>query len=283
MKKLFFLFLLFIGCNREEEIDTCLDTIVLNEPPCQTFIDVTTPCIIQEVITRVQGHELSKFVYYNNGINYNGIDIYDKSAWEDEFPEEPSEIATFTYEGDLIKEVIVSTPNSLRKTYYEYSDESVTIIFELIENGVITFTESYDQLFVINPKDSVYLDEGFFDILREYKAGNNVRFAVSADSGRCIINGKRWVFTAKTSFDLNPNVFSDYAVRFPLGKETGFAGQFWFGNNRNNIVATVDLPDGKNKKEYCYKFLRNGTRIWIKEYEFTSANQFHYTYKYSCE
>ncbi|MCW5909630.1 MAG: hypothetical protein KIT62_01085 [Cyclobacteriaceae bacterium] len=286
MKKISFLCLLLLGCDKEEMADACADTVILNEPPCQTFVDVTPPCIIQEVIKRVEGHELTKYVYYHNGLNYDRIDIYDKDVWQDEYPEEPVEIATLIYEGDQIKEVTVqpsATPNFQRKAYYEYSYMSVTTILELVEGGVVTNTTSYDQLFLINPKDSTYLNKGVFDILREYKNGNNTRFAVEADTGRCIINEQRWVFTVKTSFDLNPNVFHDYAVRFPLGKETGYAGQFWFGNNRNNIVATIYSLNNNNKVVNCYTFLRNGGQTWVKEYESTSASQFHYTYKYSCE
>ncbi|MCE7863783.1 MAG: hypothetical protein DYG99_09610 [Bacteroidetes bacterium CHB5] len=245
------------------------------------------PCIIQEVVKKVEGHEVSKYIYYHDGVNYNRIDIYDKAVWDDEYPEEPTEVATLVYDDDRIKEVTVQSteaPNNSRKAYYEYSNEKVTITFEIIENNIVKYTSTYDQLFLINPNDSTYVSEsGNFDILREYKAGNNTRFAVEADSGKCIINNQRWSFTVKTSFDLNPNVFQDYAVRFPMGLETGYASQFWFGNNKNNIVATVDLPKGKFKKVYCYTFLQSGPQIWIKEYAFTAAYAYHYIYKYSCE
>ncbi|KXK28688.1 MAG: hypothetical protein UZ12_BCD005000885 [Bacteroidetes bacterium OLB12] len=287
MKRLWILILLFSNCNHEVEINTCEDTFILNEPPCQTFIEVVPPCIIQEVIKKADGHEVSRYIYHYDGVNYNRIDIYNKGVWEDEYPEEPTEIATLVYDDGRIKEVTIQStdaPNSSRKSYFEYSNEKVTITFEIIENNVVKYTATYDQLFLINPKDSTYVNESEnFDILREYKAGNNTRFAVEADSGKCIINNQRWSFTVKTSFDLYPNVFRDYAVRFPMGLEAGYASQFWFGNNKNNIVATVDLPGGKNKKIYCYTFLQSGTQIWIKEYEFTAAYANHYIYKYSCE
>ena len=286
MKRLGFLILLLAGCNHQDDVNTCVDKILLNEPPCQIFIDVTTPCIIHEVIEKVNGNELNKYVYYHDGLNYDRIDIYGKRAWEDEYPEQPSEIITLNYVNNKITEVTAqpsATPNIYRKTNFEYSDVSVTINFELIEDGVVTFAVSGDQLFLLNPKDSSYISSGFFDILREYKSGNNTRFAVEADTGKCIINDQRWVFTVKTSFDLNPNVFSDYAVRFPLGKETGYAGQFWFGNNRNNIVATVNPYMENIVRVNCYTFLRNGNQIWIKEYEINGAQEYHYSYKYSCE
>lgn len=278
--------LLIWGCEKEEFIDACADTGILNDPACQTFIGVGAPCMLLEVVKRVNGNELEKYVYHHNGSNFSQIDVFAKEAFQDQYPNEPAEIVNLIYENSRIKQVTVqplATPNVQRKAYYEYSDESVKTTIELIENGVVFLTESFDQMFLVNPKDSVYQSEGYFDILREYKDGNNTRFAVEADSGLCIINDKKWVFTVRTSYDLNPNVFSDYSVRFPLGKETGFAGQFWFGNNKNNIVATIDPRSGKNKIVYCYSFLQSDDQIWIKEYEFTSAYEYNYTFRYSCE
>jgi hypothetical protein len=287
MKRISFLLLILLGCGKEEMVvDGCLDTVILNESPCQTFVDVTPPCIIQEVIGTVNGNELTKYVYYHNGLNYYRIDVYEKHGWEAEYPEDPLQIVTMIYEGDQIKEVTIqptATPAIHRKLYYEYTDLKIASTFELVEDGLVTYTERGDQLFVLNPKDSIYLSEGYIDILREYKDGNNTRSAIEADTGRCIINEQKWVFTVKTSFDLNPNVFRDYAVRFPLGRETGYAAQFWFGNNRNNIVATVTPQNSNDKKVTCYTFLRSGDQIWIKEYEMDGAYQYHYTFKYSCD
>lgn len=278
--------LMLSGCENDVRVDACADNVILNESPCQSFTHVTPPCIIQEVTESVDGNELRKYVYYHDGLNYSRIDIYQKGVSENEFPEDPFEIVTMTYESDQIKDVTIqpaATPTSHRKLSYEYADMKVAETFELVEGGVVTYTEHHDQLFLVDPKDSIYLSEGDIDILREYKAGNNTRFAFEADSGQCIINKQRWVFTTKAIFDLNQNVFRNYAVRFPLGQETGYAAQFWFGNNRNNIVATVNPHDSKDKSISCYTFLRNGDQVWIKEYEVDGAYLYHYTYKYSCE
>lgn len=286
MKRLCLLVFLFISCEQEEIVDACADTSVLNEPPCQAFIDVTPPCIIQEVLTTINGNQLGKCVYYFDGSHYSKIEVYNRSKQTDDYPVMPDETVTMIYEEDNIKEVVIlpsAKPGTQRKYFFDYKEFAVTISFELIEDGETTFTNSYDQLFVTNPKDSIYLSEGFFDILREYKSGNNTRFAMEAEDGMCIINNQKWQFTHKMSHDSNPNVFKDYAVRFPLGGAEGYATQFWFGNNRNNMVAAIDLPNGIDKDLYCYTFLRNGDQVWIKKYEFATDLSYEYSYKYSCE
>jgi len=286
MKKLCLAVFLFLSCEQEEIVDTCADTSVLNEPPCETFINVTPPCIIQEVLTTINGNQLGKYVYQHDGSNYNKIEVYNRSKQTDDYPVMPDETVTMIYEADKIKEVVIqpsARPGTKRNYYFDYNEFAVTISFELIEDGEITFSNSYDQLFVTNPKDSIYMSEGYFDILREYKNGNNTRFAMEAEDGMCVINNQRWQFTSKMSHDSNPNVFKDYAVRFPLGGGEGYATQFWFGNNRNNMVAAMDLINGNDKNLYCYTFLRNGDQVWIKKYDYASAYDFEYSYKYSCE
>ncbi len=286
MKRLCLLVFLFFSCEQEEIVDACADTAILNESPCQTFINVTPPCIIQEVLTTINGNQVGKCVYYHDGSNYNKIEVYNRSKQTDDYPVVPDETVTMIYEADKIKEVVIqpsARPGTQRNYYFDYNKFAVTISFELIEDGEITFSNIYDQLFVTNPRDSIYLSEGFFDILREYKSGNNTRFAMEEKDGMCVINNQRWQFTSKMSHDSNPNVFKDYAVRFPLGGGEGYATQFWFGNNRNNMVAAMDLINGNDKNLYCYTFLRNGDQVWIKKYDYASAYDYEYSYKYSCE
>ena len=267
-------------------MDACADTTVLNEPPCQNFIDVNPPCIIQEVLTTINGNQLGKSVYYFDGSHYNKIESYNRSKQQDDYPVLPDETVTMIYVEDKIKEVVIqpsTRPGTQRKYYFDYKEFVVSITFNLIEDGKTTFTNNDDQLFVTNPRDSIYLGEGFIDILREYKNGNNTRSAVEAKDGVCVINNQKWTFTDKTSHDSNPNVFKDYAVRFPLGGAEGYATQFWFGNNRNNAVATMGLVNGNDKNIYCYTFLRNANQVWIKKYEYSGAYDYEYSYKYSCE
>jgi hypothetical protein len=286
MKRLSLLIFLFMSCEQEETVDACADTTVLNELPCQAFINVTPPCIIQEVLTTINGNQLGKSVYHHDGSHYNKIESYNRSKQADEYPVIPDETVTLIYEDDRIKEVVIqpsARSGTQRKYFFDYKEFAVTISFELIEDGETTFSNSYDQLFVINPKDSIYLSEGFFDILREYKNGNNTRFAMEEKDGMCVINNQRWLFTSKMSHDSNPNVFKDYAVRFPLGGSEGWAVQFWFGNNRNNMIASMDLINGNDKNLYCYTFLRSGDEVWIKKYEYAGAYDYEYSYKYSCE
>lgn len=47
---------------------------------------------------------MSRYIYHYDGVNYNRIDIYNKGVWEDEYPEEPTEIATLVYDDGRIKE-----------------------------------------------------------------------------------------------------------------------------------------------------------------------------------
>ncbi len=275
-----------MSCEQEETVDACADTIVLNEPLCQTFINVTPPCIIQEVLETTNGNQLGKYAYFHDGSNYNMIEFYYRSQQQDDYPILPEETVTMIYEEDRIKQVVIqpSARTGIQRKYsFDYKELEVTILFELIEDGETTFSNSHDQLFVTNPKDSTYLSEGFFDIMREYKNGNNTRFAIESEDGMCIINNQRWKFTHKMSHDLNPNVFKDYAVRFPLGGGDGYTTQFWFGNNRNNMVGVLDLMNGNKRELYCYTFLRNGEHVWIKKYEYTGAYNYEYSYKYSCE
>lgn len=275
-----------MSCEQEETVDACADTSVLNEPPCQTFFDVAPPCIIQEVLTTINGNQLEKYIYFHDGLNYSKIEFYYRSKQQDDYPVLPDETVIMIYEVNKIKEVVIqpsASPTTHRKYYFDYKEFEVTILFELIEEGETTFSNSYDQLFVADPKDSIYLNEGFFDILREYKNGNNTRFAIEAEDGRCVINNQRWRFTHKMSHDSNPNVFNDYAVRFPLGRGEGYATQFWFGTNRNNMVAAMNLLNSNDKDLYCYTFLRNGGQVWIKKYEFATDLSYEYSYKYSCE
>jgi hypothetical protein len=287
MKRLCLLVLLFLSCEQEKVMDACADPTVLSELPCQTFINVTPPCIIQEVLTTINGNQLGKYVYYFDGSHYNKIESYNRSKPQDNYPVLPDETVTMIYEQDKIKEVIIqpsASPGIQRKYYFDYKGFVVNILFKLIEDGKNTFMNSNDQLFITNPKDSIYLSEGFLDILREYKKGNNTRFATEAKDGACVINNQKWTFTSKMSHDSNPNVFRDYAVRFPLGGGgEGWAIQFWFGNNRNNIVAAKYLVNSNDKNLYCYTFLRSGEQVWIKKYEFATDIKYEYSYKYSCE
>jgi hypothetical protein len=286
MKRLCLLVYIFLGCEQEKIVDACADTTVLNEPTCQSFINVTPPCIIQEVLETINGNQLGKYVYYHDGSNYTKIEVYNRSKQIDDYPLMPDEAVTMIYEDDKIKEVVIlpsASPGIQRKYFFDYKELAVTISFELIEDGETTFSNSYDQLLVANPKDSTYLSEGYFDILREYKNGNNTRFAMEEKDGMCVINNQRWLFTSKMSHDSNPNVFKDYAVRFPLGGGEGWAVQFWFGSNRNNIVAVKDLVNNNDKDLYCYTFLRSGDQVWIKKYEFVTDLTYEYSYKYSCE
>jgi len=286
MKRLCLLVFLFLSCEQEEIVDACADTAVLNEPPCETFINVIPPCIIQEVLTSINGNQVEKYVYQHDGSNYSKIEVYYRSKAQYDYPVLPTETVTMIYSEDKIKEVVIqpsARPGTQRKYYFSYKELALTILFEVIEDGKTTFTNTNDQLYVTNPKDSMYLSEGYFDILLEYKSGNNTRFAVEAEDGMCVINNQKWKFTSKMSHDSNPNVFKDYAVRFPMGGAEGWATQFWFGNNRNNMVAAMDLPDGNDKDLYCYTFLRQGDQVWIKKYEFATDLSFEYSYKYSCE
>ncbi|MBL7875216.1 MAG: hypothetical protein JNL53_06105 [Cyclobacteriaceae bacterium] len=286
MKRFWVLGFLFFTCVQEEIVDACADTVILNDPSCQTFIDVTTPCIILEVLTTINGNQIEKYVYFHDGLNYSRIEVYFRSKPQDDYPVLPVETVTMSYEEDKIKEVVIqrSVNLDIQSRYsFDYKELEVTVLFELFEDGEITFTNSNNQLFVTNPKDSVYLSEGYFDILREYRNGNNTRFAVEAVDGMCFINNQRWQFTSKMSHDANPNVFRDYAVRYPLGRGEGYATQFWFGNNRNNMIAAVDISKGNDEDWYCYTFLRNGGQIWIKKYEFATDISYEYSYKYSCE
>ena len=267
-------------------MDACEDTTVLNEPTCQSFINVTSPCIIQEVLETINGNQLGKYVYYHDGSNYTKIEVYNRSKQTDDYPLMPDEVVTMIYENDKIKEVVIlpsASPGIQKKYFFDYKELAVTISFELIEDGETTFSNSSDQLLVANPKDSTYLSEGYLDILREYKNGNNTRFAMEEKDGMCVINNQRWLFTTKMSHDSNPNVFKDYAVRFPLGGGEGWAIQFWFGSNRNNIVAVKDLVNNNDKDLYCYTFLRSGDQVWIKKYEFVTDLTYEFSYKYSCE
>lgn len=286
MKRLCLLVFLFLSCGQEEIVDACADTSVLNDPPCQDFINVTPPCIVQEALTTINGNQLGKCVYYHDGSNYIRIEVYNRSKQTDDYTVVPEETVTMIYEADKIKEVLIqpsARPGTQRKYYFDYKEFAVTISFELIEDGVTTFSNSYDQLFVTNPRDSIYQSAGYFDILREYENGNNTRFAMEAKVGMCIVDNQRWQFTSKMSHDSNPNVFKDYAVRFPMGGSEGWAIQFWFGNNRNNMVAAMDLINGNDKELYCYTFLRNGDQVWIKKYQFATDLTFEYSYTYSCE
>ncbi|MBX2955290.1 MAG: hypothetical protein KF846_03990 [Cyclobacteriaceae bacterium] len=286
LRRLCLLVFIFLSCEQQEIADACADTTVLNDPVCESFINVTPPCIIQEVLTTINGNQLAKFVYHHDGLNYNKIEVYNRSKQTDDYPVMPDEVVTMIYENNEIKEVIIlplASPGIQRKYFFDYKEFAVTISFELIEDGETTFSNSYDQLFVTNPRDSIYLSEGFFDILREYKNGNNTRFAREDKDGMCVINNQRWLFTHKMSHDSNPNVFKDYAVRFPLGGSEGWAIQFWFGINRNNMVAAKDLLNSNSKELYCYTFLCSGDWIWIKNYEFATDLTYEYLYKYSCE
>ena len=286
MKRLCLLVFLFLSCEQEKTMDACADTTVLNEPPCLNFVNVTPPCIIQEVLTTINGNQLEKYIYYFDGFHYNKIESYNRSKPQDDYPVLPDETVTMIYEKDKIKEVVIQpsvSPGIQRKYYFDYKEFVVNISFKLIEDGITTFMNSNDQLFITNPKDSIYLSEGFLDVLREYKNGNNTRFATEAKDGVCVINNQKWTFTSKMSHDSNPNVFKDYAVRFPLGGGEGWAVQFWFGNNRNNIVAAKDLVNSNDKNLYCYTFLRSGEQVWIKKYEFATDITYEYSYKYSCE
>ena len=277
---------IFLGCEQEKIVDACEDTTVLNEPTCQSFINVTSPCIIQEVLETINGNQLGKYVYYHDGSNYTKIEVYNRSKQTDDYPLMPDEVVTMIYENDKIKEVVIlpsASPGIQKKYFFDYKELAVTISFELIEDGETTFSNSSDQLLVANPKDSTYLSEGYLDILREYKNGNNTRFAMEEKDGMCVINNQRWLFTTKMSHDSNPNVFKDYAVRFPLGGGEGWAIQFWFGSNRNNIVAVKDLVNNNDKDLYCYTFLRSGDQVWIKKYEFVTDLTYEFSYKYSCE
>lgn len=287
MKKVCLLAFLFLGCEQEdtETMDLCADTVVLNEPACQTFIDVTSPCIIQEVLTTINGNQLEKHIYHFDGSHYNKIESYYRSKPQDDYPVLASETVTLIYEEDKIKEVVIqpsARPGTQKKYNFDYKGSEVNITFNLIEDGKNTFTNSYNQLFVTNPNDSIYLSEGYVDILREYKNGNNTRFAIEAKDGVCVINNQKWTFTVKMSHDSNPNVFKDYAVRFPLGGGEGYAKQFWFGNNKNNIIANLGLMDRNETYLNCYTFLRNGNQVWIKNFELSDA-YYQYSYKYSCE
>ncbi len=210
MKRLWVLVFLFMSCEQEEAVDACADTVVLNEPPCQTFINVTPPCIIQEVLTTINGNQLGKSVFYFDGSHYNKIESYNRSKQTDDYPVMPDETVTMIYEEDKIKEVLIlpsARPGTQRKYYFDYKEFAVTISFKLIEDGETTFSNSYDQLFVTNPKDSIYLSEGYFDILREYKNGNNTRFAMEAEDGMCVINNQKWQFTHKMSHDSKSQCF----------------------------------------------------------------------------
>lgn len=286
MKKVYLLSFILLSCDQEETIDKCADTSVLNEPACETFIEVTAPCIIEEVEEIINDSQFTKYVYFYDGSNYNKIETYLEDNQTKEYPEVPNEKAAFTYEQGRVKKIQIlrsAYPSTLINYSFEYSEATVKSTFELIENGVVTFKSSYDQLNITNPKDSIYISEGFIDILREYKNGNSIRFAVEADSGKCIINGQRWVFGDKISFDSNPNVFKEFIVRYALGGYNGYATQFWFGNNRNNMSAYINSRSN-NVARYCYKFLRNGSQMWVKELEFPPSDQrYRYVYKYSCE
>lgn len=275
-----------MSCEQEEIMDACSDTAILNEPPCETFINVTPPCIIQEVLATINGNQLEKYVYDHDGSNYSKIEVYYRSKQQDDYPVLPVETVTMIYAEDKIKEVVIQPsdrPGTQRKYYFDYKELAVTILFELIEDGKTTFTNTNDQLYVTNSKDSMYLSEGYIDILREYKNGNNIRFAMEAEDGMCVINNQKWQFASKMSHDSNANVFKDYAVRFPLFGAEGYAIQFWFGNNKNNMVAAMDLINGNDKDLYCYTFLRQGDQVWIKKYEFATDLSYEYSYNYSCE
>lgn len=283
IRRIGFLCLLLIGCNSDDDMNACEDTFAINQSPCQEFTNITPPCIIEQAVELVGGKELTKYVYHHDGSNYDKIEVYYRNDAETDYPALPRETVTMIYEGNKIKEVTVQPSNNsstLRKYTYSYSDLAVSETFQLLISGVVISTDTYEQLYVTEPKDSTYVIESIDrDMLREYKSGNNVRVAIESSEGACVINDQRWVFTSKMIHDVNPNVFEDYAVRFPLGGETGFAGQFWFANNKNNIVASADPRDVTQNILSCYNFLKNGELLWIKEYE----GYYNITYTYSCE
>lgn len=283
MKKIVFFCLVVIGCNSDDDMNTCEDNFAINQLPCQEFTNITPPCIIEQAVELVGGKELTKYVYFHDGTNYNKIEVYYRNDDKQDYPELPREIVTMTYEGSNIKEVLVqpsNNPNNRRKFTYSYSGLKVTETFQLLMSGVVISTETTDQLYVTAPKDSSYVIDGVDrDMLREYKNGNNTRVAIESSEGACVINDQRWVFTHKMIYDVNPNVFKDYAVRFPLGGETGYAGEFWFANNKNNIVASADPRDVTQNVLSCYNFFKSGDLLWIKEYE----GYYNITYTYSCE
>lgn len=289
MKKIFVLFFLLplINCTKDEPpIDPCAETNLLNKAACESFINVTSPCVITEVDFISDGQQFSKYVYHYNGVNYTKIDYYFRNMSNIDFPLEPFETHTLEYEDNKISEVIIqetATPEEQFRLSYTYNESTVTTIFEVLENGVVMSTNSFDQLFVINPSNSFFIDNNRIEILREYKDGNSIRIAEESTSSECLINEKKWNFVKRYYFDSNPNVFRDYAVRFPVSNQMDMPYLFWLGNNSNNVLSEVDLQSGQELRNYCYKFLRNGDNIWIKEFSLVSEFPYTYRYKYSCE
>lgn len=289
--QVYLILLIFIaGCEKEQD-SICTDSVTMNQLPCQNFITVSkTPCILISAVNSINGYETEKYVYHHNGTTYDKIEVYYRAS-NTNFTDVPNAIAYLTYEGEKIKEVLIKSPDkpeTYRRNYFDYQNSEVVIGFELVTNNAVTYRTEYKQSYLIAPENKFYPDPQISNLWqgREYKDGNNVRVALNSENGPCILEGYKWEFTSKLSYDTNPNVFKDYAVRFAMGGETGWATQFWFANNKNNINVSANLAkDPIEFSQTCYTFLRRDEDIWIKTRNFRNSadDLISVTFNYSCE
>jgi hypothetical protein len=293
MKKISILFLILfsLGCDLEDE-NACAD-IEIDVSACETFIDVASPCIITEV-EEWRFDELSaKYIYYHNGLNYNKIERYQLNG-SGVF--NLDETITMEYEGSNIVGVVIQRDReSMYKRFtFEYSDQNLKTTYEEMEGETVLFGKISNQFFVNNPQNGFYVGRTFYDILslREFKDGNAIRIFSETNEG-CLIDGQNWLLSAKLIFDRNPNIFQDYAVRYPIdvefnmGMHTGYPGRVWLGYDRNNMIASVSRgtinSNFDRAEKRCYTFLKSDDELWIKEFKSTSYPNTKHVYKYSCE
>ena len=290
--------LLIIGCaacRDEEPANLCLDNTATTITPCISELPVATEeCIIQEIkVVLHNGNELSKYVYHHNGTHYHQIDHY--LVKEDGFSETPDEIIQLEYDGQGRATNVFLTKPSVAghsmATTYEYDETVVRISFRLSSEGAEDHVEHWEQLYVPDPKDSIYQFEqppvpGVNNrFLFEFKGGNRVRFGIPEPDGPCSIYGERWRFTTKAHYDRLPNTIKDHAVRYPFNGAHGIPGfneQFWVQEAANNFVAFEHLDDGSEPPFlYCWTFLISpGNERWIKEFKGTESSLI---YTYNCE